>query len=507
MADLALALDLGTGGCKASLWDSGGRCRGEVVTSCPTAHPRPGWHEQRPEDWWDAAVSATRALLADDPRLAQQVVGVALSGHSLGAVLLDGRGELVEDTTPLWSDGRAGEEAREFFSRVDESRWYAMTGNGFSPPLYPLFTAMWFRRHRPQAWARTRHLLGSKDYLNLRLTGEVATDPSYASGSGCFDLRIGRYDADLAAAAGLDERLLPGVRASTDVVGPLTAEAAGALRLAAGTPVFTGGVDNACMALGSLGNRPGRAYAALGSSSWITVTTTEPVVDEAARPFVFAHVVPGLHVSALSTFSSGTTMAWLADLVAPGTSMADLVDEGCTAPLGARGLLFLPMLAGGTPLEGGADARGVLHGLDLSHRRPDVVRAAMEGIAAALRRSRDAIARLSARTAEAPEGDLVVSGGGSRHPGWNQVYADVLGVPLVRTAVDQQAAALGAAATAFVGAGTWDGFDAVERPHEVLERYDPVPARAEECARLCRRFDEAVRASAALTSAIRTTAG
>ena len=491
MADLVLALDLGTGGCKSSLWSAEGECVAEAVADYPTSHPGAGLNEQRPQDWWDAVVSSTRALLAEGSTRGEQVAGVAISGHSLGAVLLDRSGRPVLETTPIWSDTRAVREAEEYFSRVDQEQWYATTGNGFSPALYPVFKAMWFRRHEPEAWARTRRVVGSKDYVNLLLTGVLVTDPSYASGSGCFDLRTGRYDLDLLAAADLDAGLLPEVGTSTDVVGGLTAAAAEALGLPAGLPVVSGGVDNACMALGSRGGAPGRVYASLGSSSWVTVTAEEPVVDLRARPFVFAHVVPGLFISALSTFSTGTTLTWLRDLVAPSSSIADLLDEGCTAPPGARGLLFLPMLAGGTPLEGGTEVRGALHGLDLSHRRADVVRAAMEGISASLVRSRNLMASLTPLSEE-----LLISGGGSQHAGWNQISANLFGVPLVRTAVDQQAAALGAAATAFVGLGLWEDFTPVDRPHRPVERYEPVSASTEQYAGVRRRFDAAVAASA-----------
>ncbi len=489
MAELVLALDLGTGGCKASIWDAGAACLAETTASYPTHHPAPGRNEQRPRDWWEAAVESTRALAAGHPHLATAVTGVAFSGHSLGAVMLDAHRRPIRETTPIWSDSRAVAEAEQYFGEVSEPDWYATTGNGFSPSLYPLFKAMWFRRHDPEAWGATIKLVGSKDYVNLLLTGELATDHSYASGSGCYDLVRRRFDSDLMASAGLGEDLWPDVLESTDVVGRLTATAAGTLGLPAGVPVYAGGVDNACMALGSRGTRPGRIYAALGSSSWITVTGEVPVLDQVARPYVFAHVIPGMFVSALSTFSTGTTMTWLRDLVAAGTPMADLITEGCGAQPGAGGLLFLPMLAGGTPLEGGARVRGSLRGLDLSHRRPDIVRAALEGIAASLGRSLDTLGTLVTCDPE-----LTIAGGGSRHEGWNQVYADMLGRPLNRTSVDEQAAALGAAATAMVGSGAWRDFSQADAAHTPQGRYLPEAHQAHRLVRS--RFDDAVAAEA-----------
>lgn len=466
-----LAFDLGTGGCKASLWSADGRSIAETVRQYPTSHPAPGRAEQRPADWWAAVAASARDVTARVPDAA--VDGIALSGQSLGAVQLDAHGELVHASVPIWSDTRGAGHTESVFASVPEPDWYLRTGNGFGAALYPLFKARSARAENPDGWARTRRLVGSKDWVNLRLTGELATDHSYASGSGAYSLADGGYDDQLLAAGGLPRDLLPEPVESHDLVGTLSASAAAELGLRAGVPVFAGAVDNACMALGSLGVAEGRLYAALGSSSWMTVTSARPVLDVDARPYVFRHAIPGLHVSALSTFSSGTSLAWLRDRIAPGAEIGDVVDLALTAPRGARGALFLPMLAGGTPLEGGPDARGALVGLELGHDTATLARAALEGIAFALRRSLDRIRGLGAT----PDGDVLVSGGGARHDGWNALYADVLGSPLMRTNVDQQAATLGAATIGFVGLGLWTYRDA-ERPHHLTARYEPGPDSA-----------------------------
>ncbi|WP_432488456.1 xylulokinase [Kineococcus sp. SYSU DK018] len=488
--DLVLAFDLGTGSCKAALWAADGTCTDHAVAAYETTHPAPGRDEQRPADWWRAVVSTSRTLLGADPSRARRVRSVSLSGQSLGVVQLDHRLQLLSTSTPVWSDARGEAFARQVFTDLPEQDWYLRTGNGFPAGLYPSFKAGCLRREDPERWSRTRHLLGAKDYVNLLLTGEVATDHSHASGSGAYDLVGGRYDDELLAAAGLDRALLPEPREAFEPVGTLTREAASALGLPAGTPVATGAVDNACMALGSLGTTAGRTYASLGSSSWITTTSPRPVLDVAARPYVFRHAVPGLFISALSTFSSGTALAWLRETVAPDLDVEQFLDLGAGAPAGASGTLFLPMLAGGTPLEGGSSARGALVGLTLATGRADVARAAMEGIAFALRRSLDLVRSLSGTG-----GDLLLAGGGARHRGWNRVYADVLGVPLLRTSVDQQAATLGAATIAFAGLGAWSFRDA-ERPHTVVERIEPDPAAVATYEEAEARFARAVAALA-----------
>lgn len=490
MNDLVLSLDLGTGGCKSSLWSPEGVSVAESVVPYDTFHPHPGWNVQRPTDWWDAVRHSVRALLARDPNSAERIAGIAVSGHSLGVVALDSAGELVFDETPIWSDTRATAEAERFFEGFPEGDWYLRTGNGFDPALYPVFKSAWYAAHEPEKWARARLIVGSKDYVNYRLTGELATDHSYASGSGAYHLGTHDYDDEILSHAGLDRGLLPRIGLSTDQLGTVRDEVAADLGLPAGVVVFAGGVDNSCMALGSRCSRHGTTYASLGSSSWMNFIGANPVLNVQTRPYVFAHVVPDLYVSALSTFSSGTTMTWLKNLIAPDKDMASFISDA-TRDLDAQTeLVFLPMLSGGTPLEGGAAARGMIYGLGLQHEGVDVTRAAIDGITLALRRSFLGMAQLTTRPQE-----VLISGGGSQDPGWNQIYADAFDVDVVRTGVDQQVSALGAAAIAFVGTGLWSSFDEVARAHVELERYRPNGDRARRYDRLAAWFDELVGAA------------
>jgi len=497
-----LAFDLGTGGCKAALYDAAGACLADAVRGYPTRHPASGRDEQRPEDWWQAIVGATAELLARTGADPAQVAALSLSGQSLALLPLDGDGELLTEWCPIWSDARAGAQAAAVFAEVGEERWYLTTGNGFPPPLYTAFKLMWLREQAPETFARTRLALGSKDWVNLRLCGRVATDPSYASGSGVWNLERGDYDGDLLAATAIDRGLLPDPVASSEVLGGLLPAAAEALGLRAGTPVVAGGVDNSCMAIGARNVDPGDLYASLGSSSWLTVTARRPVLDAANRPFTFASIVPGLHHSAMSTFGAGTSLAWVRDLVAPQLAGreggdAELIALAADSPPGARGLLFVPSLGGGTMLEGGPDVRGGWVGLDLAHRPADLVRAALEGIALALRRAHVAL-RAMTPTAE----EVVAVGGGSLSPLWRQIYADAWGIPLVKTTVDRNAATLGAAAAAAVGIGLWPSFDPVRDAHAVVERHRPQEPAASAYRALAPLFERAAAAQAELGRAL-----
>ena len=288
-----IAYDFGTGGIKASLYGADGACVTSGFDAYETTYPASGFHEQAPEDWWRATVRSTR-LLAEQAGEAKmkRVRALGISGHSLGVVPLDASGNLLRPTVPIWSDSRAGDEAQAFFRNVPEEAWYMKTGNGFPAALYSVFKLMWFRAHEPEWFDRAATILGTKDYINYRLCGVRATDFSYASGTGVYDLAARQYDEELIAASGLPRTLFPEIVPATQVLGALTPDAARELGLPPDVKVVAGGVDNSCMALGAGAWREGRAYCSLGSSAWIAVSSAKPLLDVATRPYVFDHVVP-----------------------------------------------------------------------------------------------------------------------------------------------------------------------------------------------------------------------
>ncbi len=494
MASKIIAYDLGTGGTKASLYDVDGACLGSAFISYEMNYPNSGWHEQKPDDWWNAVVESTRRLLSAAPGCGPDVACIAISGQSLGVVPVDAKGRLLREWTPIWSDTRATAQAADFFTRVDPKAWYMRTGNGFPPECYSIFKAMWYREHEKDMFAQVSHLLGSKDYVNLRLTGKAATDRSYASGSGAWDLERWAYAEDFIKASALPREIFPEALASTDVVGELTTEAASLLGLRAGTAVIAGGVDNSCMALGAKNFVDGRVYTSLGSSCWIAVSSHKPVLDNDRRPYVFAHVVPGLFTSAVSIFAGGSAFRWTRDVLLAlkepelgGRDAYDVMNEmAARSPIGANRLLFNPSLAGGSSLEASPNIRGGFFGLDLRHGRDDLVRAVMEGVALNLG------AVLGVLRDFTKVGDeMLMVGGGSRSALWRRIFADVYGMRILKTNVDQDAGSLGAAAVAAVGAGLWKDFSRIDSIHVVEAVEEPLPANAAAYSKLMRIFERA----------------
>ncbi|MCP4449988.1 MAG: pentose kinase, partial [Planctomycetes bacterium] len=273
-----IAYDFGTGGTKASLYNDQGRCQSDHFASYETYYPRTGWHEQRPEDWWASVVTSTQELLAGSDIERSDIEAIGISGHSLGVVPLDAQGQLLLSSVPIWSDSRPDTQMAEFFARVPESQWYQTTGNGFPPALYTVFKIMWLRDNEPEVFTQIDKVIGTKDYINLRMTGITATDYSYASGSGVYDLVAWKYSDQLIAASALNPDIFPRIVPSTEILGTLTAQAAKALSLPESVKVVAGGVDNSCMALGARARKEGDCYNSMGSSSWIAVTSARPLL-------------------------------------------------------------------------------------------------------------------------------------------------------------------------------------------------------------------------------------
>lgn len=453
-----LAYDLGTGGLKTSLFDENGCSVGYCFSEIDTFFPQHDFREQRPEDWWQAVVETTRAVLRKTGVAPEEILSLAVSGHSLGVVPIGKEGQLLCEFVPIWNDARAKKEAEQFFRKTDEGGWYLSNGNGFPPELYSIFKILWYKEHCPELYEACAAFIGTKDYINYKFTGVLCTDHSYASGCGVYSLKEQGYHEEYVRLSGIDREKLPEIRKSTDLVGEIRPEVAKELGLSAETKVFCGGVDNACMALGAGCIENGDVYTSLGTSAWIAVCDEKPVVELEKRPYVFAHCIYGKYVSATSIFSAGNSLKWVKDrLFADCEGYAELDAMAEKSPVGANRLLFFPTLAGGSCLDKSPNARGSFVGLDLMHTREDVARATLEGISLNLRVALDVLKKHAPISKE-----MLIVGGGAKSPVWRQIFADAYGRNIITSHVAQDAGSFGAAAVAAVGVGLWENFDRVK---------------------------------------------
>lgn len=473
-----LAYDLGTGGTKATLYNELGQAIASSFISCKTYFPKEDFREQRPEDWWISIKASTHKLLSIVTVEPKDIVALGVSGHSLGVVPLDAEGTLLMEYVPIWSDSRASAEAKIFFETIDEEYWYMTTGNGFPAPLYSIFKIMWYKKHNQEMYDQTATFIGTKDYVNYKLTNIVGTDYSYASGSGVYNLKEWAYEKAFIKASGIEATKLPQIYKSDEVIGTITEWAAKELGLERTTKVVSGGVDNACMALGAGCIDKGMAYTNLGTSAWIAVSDEQPIVESIKRPYVFAHCIRDMYVSATAIFSAGNSYRWIRDNLCKDLMKAE-EQGGVNAyvimnqlaekvPLGSNKIMFNPSLAGGSSLDKSTNVRGAFVGLSLGNTREDMIRATLEGICMNLKIALDVL-----EDQVAVVDQLLIVGGGSNSPFWMTLFADIYNKTVITTNIGQEAGSLGAAALALVGSGLWTDYKAVKEIHQIENIIEP----------------------------------
>ncbi len=443
-----LGIDIGTGGSRALLVNR----EGSVVASHTCAHEdmlmlHPMWAEQRPEDWWNAAVSCIRGVLKEANATGADVQGIGLSGQMHGLVIL-GASDQVLRPSLIWCDQRSQPQVDSINRKIGEARILEYIANpvltGFTLPKL-----LWVRDNEPRIYEQVRKVLLPKDYVRFRLTGDFATEVSDASGTALFDVVNRRWSFDLADALGIDRSVLPRCHESSDITGTVSREAAELTGLRAGTPVVGGGGDQAASAVGNGIVAPGIVSCTLGTSGVVFAHMEQVAYDPAGRVHTFCHAVRGKwHVMGV-TQGAGLSLQWFRNQLAQGADYDALMAEAATAAPGSGGLYWLPYLMGERTPHLDSTARGGWIGLTARHRRADLIRSLIEGVSYSQKDALDIVESLGVSVQS-----VRASGGGANSPFWRQILADVFAKPVV-TLKSHEGSALGAALLAMVGTGEY----------------------------------------------------
>lgn len=474
--ELLVGLDIGTTGAKGLLVSPEGQVIARSFAEYPLYTPRPGWCEQRPEDWWLATVKVLRELATKSNG---EIVAIGLTGQMHGAVFLDAALEIIRPAI-LWNDARTGSECAQIERIVGKEYLQKITGNpalaGFQAPKI-----LWLREHEPENYRKVRAVLLPKDYVRLKLTGEMATDVSDASGTLLLDLVKRNWSEEILAALNIPRKWLPQVYESPEITGKLSKEIENSTGITSGIPVVAGAGDNAASAVGAGVVAEGTGLVSLGSSGVVFVHLDKPCPDPAGAIHCFCHAVPGKYHLMGVVLSAGASLRWFRDVFGSeeetvasriGLDPYELLTrEAELAPPGAGGLFFLPYLSGERTPHMDPDARGAWIGLSLAHQRSHLVRAILEGVAFALKDSFVRIQKLGCDLRE-----LRAVGGGMRSPLWRTIIASTLEVRVRQLAVEE-GAAYGAALLAGVGARLFnDVHEAVKKMVKLLaEQTTPDP--------------------------------
>lgn len=472
-----LAHDLGTSGNKATLFDLSGKLVASVVREYGIDYPKDRWVEQDPRDWWDAICVSTQELIAKSGINPKDIDAVSFSAQMMGCLLLNSDGEPMRPMI-TWADTRAQKQESWMINRVGMERGYRITGHRLSAS-YSAAKLLWVKEHEPEVYRNAWKMVHAKDYIIHKLTGELVTDYSDASGTNLLDIREKAWSQELVDAFEIRPDLLPELRRSTDIAGMVTREASAATGLMAGTPVVIGGGDGSCAAVGAGVVEEGTAYNVIGTSSWISTASKEPYFDPEMRTFNWVHLDPDLYTPCGTMQAAGLSYQWYKNTICQdesrraeleGVNVYSLIDsEASKVPAGAGGLLFLPYLIGERSPWWNHDARGAFVGLKASMTKGYLSRSVLEGVGYNLRIILEAV------TSAHPVEQISMIGGGAKGKVWLQILADMWGTPLTVPRFQEEATSMGAAICAGVGIGVYDDFKASATFNPVVEHITPRP--------------------------------
>jgi FGGY-family pentulose kinase len=447
--ELVLGIDAGTGGLRAGIFDLTGRVLGLADRSYTTAYPQPGWAEQRPDDWWDALVGAVRDVVGASGVDARRIIGMAVDAPC-DILLTDVDGNPLTEAL-MWMDLRGADQAQRLTATNDAVLRYC---GGVVPAEWPLPKALWLKEHHRDRWRDAARLVEQMTWLTWRLTGEWVAPLNSAAAKWHYR---GGWPADLLAAVGLDDAIDKLPRRTVAMGGrggDLTPPAAQRLGLQPGIAVAMTGIDAHVGMAGIDVLAPGGLALITGTSTCQLAQSQAPVFDPGLwGPFESA-VIGGEWTIEAGQASTGGTVRWLLDLVgarwSPDERYARADEAAADAGPGADGLTLLDFWQGSrTPIRDAA-ARGTIWGLTSAHGVGHLLRAVYEGTAYGNRRILDALTK-----GGVPTQRIVACGGGVRSRLWLQILADVAGIPIELTSVDD-AVALGSAICAAVAAGAFD---------------------------------------------------
>jgi len=448
--DLVIGLDSSTTATKAIAWDRHGNALGEGRAPVALSNPQAGWFEQNADDWWSAARTAIRELTTKVKP--ERIAAIAISNQRESFAQFDKDGKALRPGT-LWLDERGRSEIARLAAKLGRDEIHRISGKPID--LTPcLYRCAWFDAHMPEIWSRTAKTAEVHGVLVHQLTGEWVTSTASADPMGLLDMKAQDWSDTLLAAVRLTRAQLPRLARPGQEIATLSKDAAEATGLPGDVAVVAGGGDGQCAGTGANVFAQGRAYLNLGTAV-VSGSFGEAYAHDPAFRTMNA-MAEGGYIYETCQRTGTFLVNWLVEQlfnVDAGKNpqiFKVLEAEAAQAPIGANGLALIPYWSGCMTPYWDSNARGVLAGLTASHRRGDVYRALLEGVALEQAMVTDRVAQ-----ATRPIDHYVAIGGGAASDLWCQIIADASGRE-VRRSTTVEASSLGAAIAAATGAG-WYG--------------------------------------------------
>jgi xylulokinase len=474
-----IGVDLGTMGTKAAIFDTQGNQVAEAYEESKLYYPQPGWVEQQPAEIYDSAVNTIRACMQQSDVDPGQVAGIAFDGQMAGLASVG-----PDWDTPThydsWLDTRCG----PYISQLKKHEEQIIALSGGPPTISHGAKILWWMHEQPDIFQRIASFIQPGGYVAGRMAGlkgdEAFIDRTYLTFSCFSDTQAGKWSEELLEPFEVDKNKLPRIVDPWQIIGTISEEAAAATGLRAGTPIAAGCGDQAAGMLGAAMVSPGLVFDVAGTASVFAVCLDRFVTDQANRTlFTAALAVPNLYYAMAFIGGGGLNLRWFRDELAPhekveaeaaGQNIYQRFDQmAAGVPAGSNKLLFLPHLSGRV-CPSDPNTRGLYIGLNWSHTKADLYRAMLEGVGYEYAYYLDIVHNL---LPDLEFRETRVLGGGARSRLWNQIKADILGVPYVNLNRDEFAV-LGSAILAGYAVGVFDDLaTTAQRFTRATGRIDP----------------------------------
>ncbi|MFB4165358.1 gluconokinase [Alteribacillus sp. JSM 102045] len=483
-----IGLDIGTTSAKAVLFDLNGIVIAEKESAYLTHHPQPGWSEQNPDDVEKAARKAI-AQAVDASRGSKEAilaVGISSAMHSL--ICCDQLGKALSPSI-TWADGRSSHIAEKWKQNGNDFI-FSRTGTPVHP-MSPLLKLAWMKENNYAPYREAGRFFSIKEFLTWHWFGEAVVDYSVASSSGLFDIYDLDWNEEALKLAGISSGQLSDPVPPSYILQGLPKDIAEEMGLAAETPFVIGGSDGPLANLGIGAIQPVDTALTVGTSGAIRQMSSEPYTDDKQEVFTYA-VDKDLWVMGGPTNNGAIVLQWLKELFGDALDeealssnvMELLTKEAANVPAGADNLLFLPYLNGERAPFWDANARGTYIGLSMTHKRPHMVRAGLEGVMFNLYHIYESVSRLTDGTP-----NIYASGGFSRSELWLQILADVFGEP-IHIPESHQSSAWGAAWIALKAIGKVSSYKDIKAHVPMKKTIEPISENHKKYAELYQTFKE-----------------
>ena len=463
---LYIGIDLGTSAVKLLLMDADGTVKNIVSREYPLYFPKPGWSEQKPEDWYQETMAGLKELLQGSDT--KQVAGISFGGQMHGLVILDEKDEVIRPAI-LWNDGRTTEECDYLNQVIGKDKLSEYTANisftGFTAPKI-----LWVKKNEPEHFARIKKIMLPKDYIAYKLTGMHCTDVSDASGMLLLDVKKRCWSKEMCQICGITEEMLPELYESYECVGTIKPEIAKELSLPDTVKVAAGAGDNAAAAVatGTVGD--GKCNISLGTSGTIFISSAKFGVDKNNALHAFCDANGAYHLMGCMLSAASCNKWWMDEIIRTKDYAAE---QKNITKLGENHVYYLPYLMGERSPYNDPDARATFIGMTMDTTREDMTQAVLEGVAFALRDSFEV-----ARSLGITIGRTKICGGGAKSPLWKKIIANVLNIS-VDVLETEEGPSLGGAMLAAVACGEYASVEqAAAKIVKVVDTVEPDPALA-----------------------------